>query len=546
MRKLVALLMACVLVGQSFAQAQNSYTLMGSARSNSSSDCYQLTPDRGGQTGAVWFDKRLNLTQSFDLAFSLNFGANVFGADGIVMVFQTQGQSVIGGSGNGIGYDGLSSSLGIEFDSNYNGEQGDLPADHVALMSNGVTDHRLNTAFPPPVPILITQTSVKDGRDHDVKVSWNAVKKVLRIEIDCVLRISQSVDLVNTIFPGTPEVYWGFTSATGSAHNAHTVCLQRVKARPDTVRACRSDQVTLTAPLSPNGQYQWSPAAGLDNPRIRTPRVKVSSSQLYTVQYVDRCGQPKVDSIFVSAKGPNLSIGADRRVCETETVTLTPALTSANIPVTYRWATGETTPQLNPKKSGVYILTVTADNCSVSDTVRVTVNPLPQLGLTTEPSYDCPGDQPVQLDPSAADSSGLRYVWTPGGSKGSTLSATTPGRYAVTVTTGEGCPTTRTFTILDNCPTAFIFVPDAFSPNGDGTNDVFAWKGESDLDVRMNVYNRWGEVVFASDGSAPFWDGTCSGVPCPPEVYTWQLDYRIRSGTKTKWINRKGRVVLIR
>ena len=72
----IALQIVYMFTGAISANAQDGYSLMGSARLTSLSDCYQLTPALDGQTGAVWFDKRLRLSESFELSFSLNFGAN--------------------------------------------------------------------------------------------------------------------------------------------------------------------------------------------------------------------------------------------------------------------------------------------------------------------------------------------------------------------------------------------------------------------------------------------------------------------------------------
>jgi gliding motility-associated-like protein len=533
------------IIGATCANAQSGYTLVRSARSGPTGGCIQLTQSGQDQTGAVWFDKRLRLTESFDLTFTVNLGSDPAGADGLAVVFQTQGNQALGGSAGGLGYKGLFPSLGIEFDTNRNFELGDPIEDHIAMVQNGVPDHRLNTNLPPPVSILPTNTTAKDGRDHYVKIHWDAVTHILRVDVDCVQRISQTIDLINTVFSGTSEVIWGFTASTGGRGNIHTVCIPEEKTSPDTIQACRNDQTTLIAPLSSNGQYQWTPSVGLDDSRSRTPRLKVGNSQLYTVQYFDLCAQPKFDTVFVKAKGVNVSIGVDRQVCENDTITLKPTTTPVNIPVTYQWSTGQTTPQLTPKTSGQYNLTVVADGCFASDSAMVIFNPLPKLGLSIDPTYDCPGTNSILLDPQATGV-GLQYSWSPGGSRTPTLTADAPGIYTVRVTTNMGCAVSQKFTILNNCPSLQVFVPDAFTPNGDGINDLLKWQGEGNLEARMNVFDRWGEVIFASTDSSQYWDGTYQGKPCPSAIYTWSLEYQSRLATNQRRFIVRGKVLLLK
>ncbi len=533
------------MIVHSVVKAQNGYTLVGSARSGSALDCYQLTSAIDGQTGAVWFDKQLRLTESFELTFSLNFGANAFGADGMAVVFQTQGKQVLGGAGSGIGYRDLSPSLDIEFDTNFNPDKGDLAEDHTALAINGVTDHWLNTTVAPPVPISTTQKTVKDGRDHYVKVSWNATIHTLLVEVDCVTRINQTIDLVNGIFTGKPEVYWGFTSATGSANNAHKVCILSEQIQSDTIKACRNDQITLTAPFSSNGEYQWTPSVGLDNSHSRTPHLRVSNSQFYTVQYVDHCARPKFDSVFVNTKSINFSIGNDRQICENDSVILRPTIAPTSAPVMYQWSTGQTTPQLRPTTSGQYSLTITADGCSISDSAIVTFTPSPKFGLSIEPTYNCPDNQLIRLDPQATGT-GLHYFWSPGGSEEPTLIASTPGTYTAWVSTDIGCYSIQKFVILDNCPSLQVFVPDAFTPNGDGINDLLKWQGGSNIEAQMKVFDRWGEVIFASTNSSPYWDGTYQGKLCSPATYTWSLEYWPRLTVNQQVGIMQGKVLLLK
>ena len=529
------------------AAAQGTYNLVGTAHTSPASDCYQLTDNKPQQNGALWYDKPLRLTESFALEFTFNFGSNTDGADGMMMVMQTVGNRILGTPGSGIGFQGLRPSLGIEFDTFQNTNLDDPIEDHIAIVRDGVSDHRLNSFFAAPVPISATSNTVRDGKDHLIRVKWTVGTRLLQVQVDCMPRISQTIDLINDIFNGYKEVYWGFTSSTGGAYNAHTVCIQQDVIIRDTIQACKLEQVALISSISSNGQYNWQPATGLSNSRIRSPRLKVTTDKLYTVTYLDRCSLPKTDTVFVKVKPlPTLSLGGNRQVCENQVVNLTPMLTPATIPVKFRWSTGDSTRQLTPTASGLYRLQITADGCSVSDSALLTFTPPPKLGLTGEPTYNCPLDRPILLNPKASGT-GLSYSWTPGGTSDSTLSVSAAGRYNVKVSTKVGCSVEQGFTILDNClPSASVFIPNTFTPNGDGLNELFEWKSSTDIDARMKIFNRWGEVIFSSDNSSQFWNGTWQGHPCPSTMYAWRLEFRSRQSTTNQWFVKLGEVLLLR
>jgi gliding motility-associated-like protein len=118
------------------------------------------------------------------------------------------------------------------------------------------------------------------------------------------------------------------------------------------------------------------------------------------------------------------------------------------------------------------------------------------------------------------------------------------GYYSVRVTDGNGC---------QNIDSIFVEVrfrilaPTAFSPNGDNLNDVFFLKGlGTDLvSFELNIYDRWGEIVFKTNDILEAWNGNLynNGEPQPKEVYTWTASLEYSSGEK---IADKGNVTLLR
>jgi gliding motility-associated-like protein len=90
-------------------------------------------------------------------------------------------------------------------------------------------------------------------------------------------------------------------------------------------------------------------------------------------------------------------------------------------------------------------------------------------------------------------------------------------------------------------PPLSVFIPDAFTPNGDGINDLFGVKGEGLTNFNLRIFNRWGEVLFESSNPKQQWDGTYKGKPVQGDTYVYQL-YASGLGSKI----RTGSVTLVR
>jgi gliding motility-associated-like protein len=88
-----------------------------------------------------------------------------------------------------------------------------------------------------------------------------------------------------------------------------------------------------------------------------------------------------------------------------------------------------------------------------------------------------------------------------------------------------------------------LFLPKAFTPNNDGTNDVFRPRSDCITNYEMKVFNRWGEMVFKGNEQNIGWNGKFKGRNCPAEVYAYIVWYNTESN---KRIMKSGNVSLIR
>jgi gliding motility-associated-like protein len=88
-------------------------------------------------------------------------------------------------------------------------------------------------------------------------------------------------------------------------------------------------------------------------------------------------------------------------------------------------------------------------------------------------------------------------------------------------------------------PTMYLYVPNAFTPNGDGLNDLFTVQGEAIRSFRLQIFNRWGDLIFESSDLCQAWDGKFNGQPVPQGTYVYRLSASSITG---KHLTREGTV----
>ncbi|MBS1654896.1 MAG: gliding motility-associated C-terminal domain-containing protein [Bacteroidetes bacterium] len=218
-RNLILIFSAVFLIHLSI-QAQT-YILNGTAQQNTC-NCYTLTTAATGQSGSVWNAFKINLTNPFDFNFNVYLGClDGTGADGIVFMLQPISTS-IGSSGGGLGFQGISPSVGVTLDTWQNTENNDPAYDHISIQTNGNLTHGSDLAG--PVQASASSANIEDCNWHVLRVSWDPVTHWLRSYFDGVLRLEVQNDIVANYFNGDPLVYWGFTGSTGGSYNLQKFC----------------------------------------------------------------------------------------------------------------------------------------------------------------------------------------------------------------------------------------------------------------------------------------------------------------------------------
>ena len=197
-------------------------------------------------------------------------------------------------------------------------------------------------------------------------------------------------------------------------------------------------------------------------------------------------------------------------------------------------------------RSGMMVVTLTARHPHCPDTTAqdtIYVFPYPVVALGPDTAL-CPGMPPLLLVNSAeAEDDGSSYTWSTG-SRDWHITTDQPGSYFLTVTSSFGCAVTDSIIVRRSC---HIGIPNVFTPNGDGANDYFFPRDLLAAGLtyfRMQVFNRWGQVVFETSRiSGRGWDGRLNGTEQPQGVYIYLVEVSYANGTSEKY---RGNVTLIR
>jgi len=205
----------------------------------------------------------------------------------------------------------------------------------------------------------------------------------------------------------------------------------------------------------------------------------------------------------------------------------------------YNWSNSKTTKDISNVGPGRYTVTV-KDLYNCYDTSEaIVVEPdelLIDTTLVKHPWCDLSSDGELQVD-ATGGLGALTYQWSTGSTE-QYLKRLSSGTYTVTVTDANNC-SSELVLVLNNNQNQCIRVPSAFSPNGDGVNDY--WDiSMLDMfypDCTIEVYDRWGVMIFKSKGYSKPWDGRHNGYPLPANSYHYIIDFnnggRILSGQIT-------------
>jgi gliding motility-associated-like protein len=278
---------------------------------------------------------------------------------------------------------------------------------------------------------------------------------------------------------------------------------------------------------------------------------------IYSVTVTDANGCTGSNSINVLNAGnaPNLSLESTNTQCGAANGAISATVTGGQTPFSFLWSNGATTSQLQDVVAGNYELTVTdATGCSVSGNNLIEPS-LPLTMMFLEDTVSVIAGQTTNLKPllSVADSTLKLISWSPANALSCSdclnpiANPTVSTSYQLIVTDKNDCSTTgKVFVeVIDTKPVDF-YIPNAFSPNDDGVNDFFEINLPSGIEFKtMQIFDRWGELVFQSNNPQNAWDGSYKGKLMPLEVYIYVLNYA-SSRAVEKELSFSGDVTVIR
>ena len=117
------------------------------------------------------------------------------------------------------------------------------------------------------------------------------------------------------------------------------------------------------------------------------------------------------------------------------------------------------------------------------------------------------------------------YLWEPTGETTRTIYSDHAQVYKLTVTDINTCKNSMTFVVEDICR-GDLYIPNAFTPNKDGLNDLFSPASDNLEYYSLVIYNRWGEMVFSTTNPVNGWDGSFKGNPCASDTYFYVIKYK--------------------
>ncbi len=373
---------------------------------------------------------------------------------------------------------------------------------------------------------------------------------------------------------------------------------------PDSVKICQGDSVILDATATDAIRYFW-------NTDDTTAMITIRADGMYNVIVSNGQCVSYDTTMVILLPRPMVNLGKDTMLCDKDTLILRGPINNL---YTYRWHDGSTLSTFKASDVGTYALSVNFGNCRVSDTINIKVfnkkqglvldsvictpqyrlipnvegsskyswtdgSTNPYLNISKTGSYQllayngrCYADltykltfmkKPIinfvrdtivciDLGTNHLDLNalwlGTKYLWNTGDTTPS-ITVTQSGLYYVALNNACGAWWTSTIVKLKSCYTSFI--PNAFSPNGDGENETFRIFPASDVTKihTFQVFDRWGQLVFVANDFLPMdaeshaWDGKVKGRAVKPDVFVYYIE--IETGKGEVFIQR-GDVTLLR
>jgi len=293
---------------------------------------------------------------------------------------------------------------------------------------------------------------------------------------------------------------------------------------------CNGSDIVLDAGSGFNN-YIWNDVSGN---RFKT----INQNGQYIVEAIDQenCISKDTFNLISLYPKPAVNIHQKEILCLGQTNILNPG----NGFISYLWQDGTVNPTYQVNTQGIYWVTVTdKNNCTNSDTSNILSIAEPPSNFIYTDTIKC-AYETIVLKPFTNYSS---YLWNDSSTQPK-LEVTIPGLYYLKVTDDNGCSGDEQIRVLEKTCPNLIYFPSAFTPNNDGKNDLFKPFITGSFDsYSLEIYNRWGQKIFASSDPQKGWNGIFAGKLQNGDAFVWLCKYKFK-GNQHKIL--KGTFVLVR
>ena len=295
---------------------------------------------------------------------------------------------------------------------------------------------------------------------------------------------------------------------------------------PLSTALCPGDELILDA-TSESASYQWSTGS-------TDPVLTIDDIGTYSITVTTPCEVVEWTTEVQVLDENTANLLGDTTLCQDEVLDVN--ITIANS--TYLWEDGSTEPIRTIDENGDYAVTVVAPCVTYEDEFSVNYIPLLDVELGRD-SFLCFNDIPL-----VASSPFSEFEWS-NGSRDSIVFADQTGEYSVRVF--NQCEEILDTITIFECERCDLFVPNAFSPNFDGINDEFKTFTGCELTAfELKLFDRWGNLIFATTDPNEGWDGTFNGKRVTNDVFVWYADYTVVENLIPRTILRTGDVSILR
>ena len=311
---------------------------------------------------------------------------------------------------------------------------------------------------------------------------------------------------------------------------------------PDITLSSSSQEICYgnSTPINVSGAmgYNWSPNYAINSLVAPSVVVSPSVSTNYTVTSYNFSGTVvcSITNMMPIVVVPQVTptISNNKIICIGDKVTL-----QAGGGNTFNWAPSAGLNQTNvsrvvasPSVTTIYMVYVSSNgSCGKTATVLVKVKPKPQVFAGRDTTFNL--DEPMFINATGTGT----LTWVSGEGifckvcPETKIVATQTGCYVIEAITEFGCKASDEVCI-EVTTNYGVYIPNSFTPNDDGLNDVFLVQGYSLSDVKLEIFDRWGEKLFSSNDQKLGWNGTYKGTVCKNDVYVYNLSYKGLDGKR--------------